>query len=76
MARDPDIDSLSELGVFAATNAATSNFVPNPLHFVPAPSSCDVSFGIPESTFPTKLGSVRGVKSSRRGRSFAAHKSG
>jgi len=49
------------------SNIATSIFVPSPLQPVEAPILCDVSEGISVRIFAMKVGSVRGVRSSRLG---------
>lgn len=49
-------------------SVATCTTVPRPRQPVPAPASCDDSFGISESTLQMKFGSVSGIRSSRRGR--------
>ena len=41
---------------------------PSPRQQVPAPASCETSFGMSESALQMKFGSVSGIKSSRRGR--------
>jgi hypothetical protein len=46
---------------------ATSSSVPRPRQPVEAPTFCDVSDDISVRIFATKVGSVRGVKSSRLG---------
>lgn len=47
---------------------AISRFVPSPLHPVLAPSFCAMRLGRSVRIFAMKVGSVRGVKSSRVGR--------
>lgn len=60
-------------------NMSTSTFVPNPLQPVPAPTVCVASAGSLVRMLAIQLGSVRGVRSSRRCRCwktklFSTHK--
>jgi hypothetical protein len=55
-------------------SVATCTTFPRPRQPVPAPASCDVSFGISESVLQMKFWSVSGIKSSLRGRAWKGGK--